>query len=129
MRDWVPTNAVNSRAVLGRIINGTCGRLLGFILSGEDEAMKIAPKITLTDVERTTLARWSRGRSTASRLVLRAKIVLLAAEGKMNRDIAAELRTGTSGAAEKPPATTRIRSETNRRALPKSNWLRRRKSN
>ena len=55
--------------------------------------MKIAPKITLTDVERTTLARWSRGRSTASRLVLRAKIVLLAAEDKMNRDIAAELAT------------------------------------
>jgi transposase len=59
----------------------------------EDEAMKIAPKITLTDVERTTLARWARGRSTASRLVLRARIVLLAAEDKLNRDIAAELAT------------------------------------
>lgn len=55
--------------------------------------MKIAPKITLTDAERTTLVRWSRGRSTASRLVLRAKIVLLAAENKMNQEIAAELAT------------------------------------
>jgi transposase len=55
--------------------------------------MKVAPKIILSDAERTTLLRWSRGRSTASRLVLRAKIVLLAAEGKLNRDIAAELAT------------------------------------
>lgn len=43
--------------------------------------------------ERTTLVRWSRGRSTASRLVLRSKIVLLAAEDKLNRDIAVELAT------------------------------------
>ncbi len=55
--------------------------------------MKVAPKIILTDVERTTLLRWSKGRSTASRLVLRAKIVLLAAESKLNREIAAELAT------------------------------------
>jgi transposase len=55
--------------------------------------MKVAPKIILSDAERTTLVRWSRGRSTASRLVLRAKIVLLAAEDKLNRDIAVELAT------------------------------------
>jgi transposase len=55
--------------------------------------MKVAPKIILSDAERTTLVRWSRGRSTASRLVLRAKIVLLAAEGKLNRDIAIALAT------------------------------------
>jgi len=55
--------------------------------------MKVAPKITLTEDERTTLERWSRGRSTPTRVVLRAKIVLLAAEGKMNRDIATELTT------------------------------------
>jgi transposase len=55
--------------------------------------MKVAPKIILNDAERTTLLRWSRGRSTASRLVLRAKIVLLAADGKLNREIAAELAT------------------------------------
>ncbi|MGH2362566.1 MAG: IS630 family transposase [bacterium] len=53
--------------------------------------MKSAPKITLTDEQREALTRWSRGRSTPARLVQRAKIVLLAAEGKMNKDIAAAL--------------------------------------
>ncbi len=53
--------------------------------------MKTAPIIVLSDDERKTLATWSRGRSTPSRLVLRAKIVLAAAEGKTNEAIAAEL--------------------------------------
>ena len=55
--------------------------------------MKRAREISLTDEERQTLRRWSRGRSTPARLVLRAKIVLLAAEGMMNKDIAIELTT------------------------------------
>jgi transposase len=55
--------------------------------------MKRAREITLTDEERKTLRRWSRGRSTPARLVLRAKIVLLAARGMMNKDIATELST------------------------------------
>ena len=55
--------------------------------------MKIAPEIILTDEERTTLERWSRGRSTPARLVLRSRIVLLAAEGKMNQKIAPRLKT------------------------------------
>jgi transposase len=55
--------------------------------------MRVAAEITLTDDERKTLSRWSRGRSTPTRLVLRAKIVLLAAEGRMNKDIAGELGT------------------------------------
>ena len=54
--------------------------------------MKEAPEITLTDQERLTLTRWSRGRSTSVRLMQRAKIVLSATEGKMNKDIAVELR-------------------------------------
>ena len=49
--------------------------------------MKIAAKIALTDEERTVLERWARGRSTPARLVLRSRIVLLAAEGKMNQKI------------------------------------------
>ncbi len=53
--------------------------------------MRVAPRITLTDDERTTLRRWSRGRSTPARLVGRARIVLLAAAGKRNLAIAAEL--------------------------------------
>lgn len=55
--------------------------------------MRIAPKIELTDTERAALLKWSRGRSTPSRLVLRAKIVLAAAEGLMNQTIAAKVGT------------------------------------
>ncbi len=54
--------------------------------------MRVAPKITLSDENRTILQRWSRGRSTPARLILRAKVVLLAAEGKCNDVIAEELR-------------------------------------
>ncbi len=53
--------------------------------------MKSACPISLMDKDRTTLLRWSRGRSTPARWVLRARIVLRAAEGKMNKTIAAEL--------------------------------------
>jgi transposase len=53
--------------------------------------MRVAKPITLTDEQRTTLTKWSRGRSTPARLVLRAKIVLAAAEGRENKEIAAEL--------------------------------------
>jgi transposase len=56
--------------------------------------MKTAPVIILTADEHRTLAAWSRGRSTPTRLVLRAKIVLAAAAGTMNKDIA--IRCGTS---------------------------------
>jgi len=55
--------------------------------------MRVAKEIVLTDEERTTLTKWSRGRSTPARVVLRAKIVLLAAEGRLNKDIAVELDT------------------------------------
>lgn len=55
--------------------------------------MRKAPVIQLSEVDFKTLKRWSRGRSTPARVVLRAKIVLLAAEGRENRDIAAELAT------------------------------------
>ena len=53
--------------------------------------MRVAPKVVLTDEQRTVLQRWARGRTTPARLVRRAKIVLLAAEGKENREIAEEL--------------------------------------
>jgi transposase len=55
--------------------------------------MKSARQIILTDEERTTLERWSRGRRTSARLVLRAKIVLRAAESMMNKEIAQQLKT------------------------------------
>jgi transposase len=53
--------------------------------------MRVAKAITLTDEDRATLTKWSRGRSTPARLVQRAKIVLAAAEGRQNKDVAAEL--------------------------------------
>jgi transposase len=53
--------------------------------------MRVAKAVTLSDEERATLMKWSRGRSTPTRLVHRAKIVLAAADGKRNDEIAADL--------------------------------------
>lgn len=53
--------------------------------------MRVAPVVDLSDEERETLTRWSRGRSTPARLVQRARIVLLAAEQKQNQEIAQSL--------------------------------------
>ena len=50
-------------------------------------AMRKAPFICLTVTEKEILERWSRGRSTPARLVLRARILLLAAEGRESREI------------------------------------------
>lgn len=55
--------------------------------------MRVAVKIQLTEEERVTLKRWARGCSTPARLVLRAKIILMAADGKMNKQIVAQLGT------------------------------------
>lgn len=57
--------------------------------------MRVATSIVLTDDERATLSKWTQGRSTEVRLVLRAKIVLAAAEGTLNKQIAADLETDT----------------------------------
>lgn len=51
--------------------------------------MRVAPKVTVMDEDRTTLERWARGRSSPVRLMQRAQIVLMASEGKDNNDIAA----------------------------------------
>ena len=58
--------------------------------------MRVAPRVTLTDEQRVTLRRWSRGRTTPMRVVRRAQIVLLAAEGKQNIEIAEQLGTMSS---------------------------------
>jgi len=57
--------------------------------------MRAAPAITLSDSDRFALERWARGRSTPARLVLRSRIVLMAATGLHNQSIARELRCGT----------------------------------
>ncbi|MGP8078110.1 MAG: IS630 family transposase, partial [Thermoplasmata archaeon] len=53
----------------------------------------MAPRIVLSDEERSQLASWARGRSAPHRVVLRSQIVLRAADGATNKTIAEELRT------------------------------------
>jgi len=50
--------------------------------------MRVAAKIVVTDEQHATLERWVRGRSTPVRLMQRAQIILLAADGKQNKEIA-----------------------------------------
>lgn len=47
--------------------------------------------IVLSDEEREVLERWARRPKSAQALALRCRIVLAAAEGRLNKDIAAEL--------------------------------------
>ncbi len=56
--------------------------------------MRVAPEIVLTDEERVELTSLVRSRLTSVRLSQRAQIVLLAAEGMQNKDIAARLNVG-----------------------------------
>jgi len=53
--------------------------------------MRVAPTVELSEEQREILTRWSRGRSTPHRLMQRARIVLLAAEGRQNKEIAETL--------------------------------------
>jgi len=46
--------------------------------------MRIAPQVDLTSEQRAKLETYARGRSTQARVVLRARIVLLAGEGKQD---------------------------------------------
>lgn len=71
--------------------------------------MRVAKALTLTDEERVTLTKWARGRSTPARLVQRAKIILAAADGRANKDIAAQL-----GCTPRTVGTWRTRFTTER---------------
>jgi DNA-binding CsgD family transcriptional regulator len=53
--------------------------------------MRVAPEIVLTDAERAELTKLARSTRTSVRLAERARIVLLAADGVQNQDIAAQL--------------------------------------
>ena len=53
--------------------------------------MRVAAHVTVTDEERRQLLSWSRGRSTPQRLVIRSKIVLMAADESQNKKIAKRL--------------------------------------
>jgi transposase len=57
----------------------------------EGRALRVAPTVILTKEEREILVDWSRGRSTEHRLVMRAQIILLAADGRQNQQICNEL--------------------------------------
>ena len=50
--------------------------------------MRVAQRIKLTEEEIKTLTAWSRGRRTPTRLMKRAKIILMAAEERQNKTIA-----------------------------------------
>jgi len=54
--------------------------------------VRVAPEIVLSDDERAELKRLIRSGRTSVRLALRARIVLLAASGMQNKDIAEHYR-------------------------------------
>ncbi len=53
--------------------------------------MRVAPEIHLTQKQRATLQQWSTGRKVAGRQAQRAKMILRAAEGRSNQEIATRL--------------------------------------
>ena len=58
--------------------------------------MRIAAKLELTNKERAQLKKWASARSTSVRRRERAQIVLLSAQGLMNKEIASELGLAVS---------------------------------
>jgi transposase len=56
--------------------------------------MRVAPPVVIDSSQKGTLEQWARSRSLPLRQVERAKVVLLAAEGKTDLEIAATLRIG-----------------------------------
>ena len=61
--------------------------------------MRIAPAVTLSNEQRQILEQWARGRSLPARQVERARVVLGAAAGKQDLEIAAELGISNQKAA------------------------------
>ena len=61
--------------------------------------MRVAEPIVLSEDAQRKLERQSRGRSTQARVVLRSRIILLAAEGLQNKQIAAILNVAPRMAA------------------------------
>ena len=58
------------------------------------EKLRVAPTIVLTDEQENELTRLARSKRTSVRLAQRAQIVLLAAQGLQNKDIAEQLGIG-----------------------------------
>src|SRR3970040_2496767 len=58
------------------------------------EKLRVAPAISLTEEQERELTRLARSKRTSVRLAQRAQIVLLAAQGLQNKDIAEQLGIG-----------------------------------
>jgi transposase len=61
--------------------------------------MRVAPTVTLGEEQQKTLEQWARGRSLPARMVERSRIILLAAAGNQDLEIAAELGISNQKAA------------------------------
>jgi transposase len=61
--------------------------------------MRVAPPVELTEDQQRTLQQWARGRSRPARQVERSRVVLLAAAGKQDLEIAAEIGISNQKAA------------------------------
>jgi len=61
--------------------------------------MRVAPPVTIDKSQRETLQQWVRSRSLPARQIERARIVLLAAEGKTDLEIGVNLRISNQKAA------------------------------
>lgn len=66
---------------------------------GGGDSVRIAPTITLNEAQRAVLTRYARGRSVAVRVSQRAKMLLLAAGGSQNKEIAQALSTAPATVA------------------------------
>ena len=61
--------------------------------------MRVAPPVVLDDQQRRTLEQWARSRSLPIRQVQRARIILMAADGKQDLEIAAAVNVSNQKAA------------------------------
>jgi transposase len=61
--------------------------------------MRVAPSVIIEPTQRETLQQWARSRSLPTRQVERAKVVILAADGKTDLEIAASLGISNQKAA------------------------------
>lgn len=94
--------------------------------------MRRAIPIMLSDEERATLTSWARSRTAPARLVTRARIVLAAADGAENQDIAADLGLARGTvvtwrnrfAAERLTGIEQERPGRGRKATKRKHWAR-----
>src|SRR5215471_21073015 len=61
--------------------------------------MRVAPRVVLTEEQQQTLQQWARARSLPVRQVERARVILLAAAGKQDLEIASEIGISNQKAA------------------------------